>query len=309
MSQLESSSNKSTTVRALFAGLQVVSPALAAQLAAAAMFRTQRGRAEEWERKLIATGVELSVEGPTGRIAARRWGEVGPLILLVHGWNGRGSQLGGFVAPLVATGHQVVAFDAPGHGRSDGLRSSLLEFANAFDAVLDAVRPFFQPLRGVVAHSMGGAAVTYALSRAQARGRAVSEPGADEPRLVFIAPPVDVRDFVDTVSSQLGLSPRTQTRLEGLLERRIGQRLEDLHAVKLAGSMRQPLLIVHDERDRAVPFACGKRLAEAWPGAALHATRGLGHSRILRNENVIWAATGFLIGSSSYAQRGPRALS
>jgi pimeloyl-ACP methyl ester carboxylesterase len=299
MSRLESAPSKSTTVRSLFAGLQVISPALAAQLAVAAMFRTQRGRADAWERELLETGVEVSVDGPSGKIAARRWGEVGPLILLVHGWNGRGSQLGAFIAPLVATGHRVVAFDAPGHGRSDGSRSSLLEFANAFDSVVDAVRPFFQPLRGVVAHSMGGAAVTYALSRAQARGRAVSEPGADEPRLVFIAPPTDVRDFVDTVSNQLGLSPQTQARLEGLLERRIGQRLEDLHAIKLASSMRQPLLVVHDERDRAVPFACGKSLAEAWPGAALHATRGLGHSRILRDEQVISAATGFITGSRS----------
>jgi pimeloyl-ACP methyl ester carboxylesterase len=290
---------KSTTVRSIFAGLQVISPALAAQFAAKAMFRTQRTRVADWERELLESGVELRVDGPTGDIAARRWGEVGPLVLLVHGWNGRGSQLGAFVAPLVATGHQVVAFDAPGHGLSDGSRSSLLEFANAFDAVLDAVRPFFQPLRGVVAHSMGGAAVTYALSRAQERGRAVSEPGAEEPRLVFIAPPIDVRDFVDTVSSQLGLLPHTQARLEGLLERRIGQRLEDLHALKLAGSMRQPLLVVHDERDRAVPFTCGASLAAAWPGATLRATQGLGHSRILRDAEVISAATGFIRGGRS----------
>jgi pimeloyl-ACP methyl ester carboxylesterase len=296
MSQLDSAV-KSTTVRSLFAGLQLISPALAAKLAAAAMFRTQRSRVADWERELLESGMELRVEGPSGSIAARRWGEVGPLVLLVHGWNGRGSQLGSFVAPLVATGHQVVAFDAPGHGRSDGSRSSLLEFANAFDAVLDTVRPFFQPLRGVVAHSMGGAAVTYALSRAQARGRAVSEPGAEEPRLVFIAPPTDVRNFIDTVSGQLGLLPQTQARLEGLLERRIGQRLEDLHALKLAGSMRHPLLIVHDERDRAVPFTCGQSLAAAWPGAELYPTRGLGHSRILRDANVISAATGFISGS------------
>ena len=107
------------------------------------------------------------------------------------------------------------------------------------------------------------------------------------------------RDFVDTISSQLGLLPRTQQRLESLLERRIGQRLEDLHALKLAGSMRQPLLVVHDERDRAVPFECGASLAAAWPGAELYATQGLGHSRILRDERVISAVTGFISGSRS----------
>lgn len=293
MSQLDFS-DKSTTVRSLFSGLQALSPALAAKLAAASMFKTQRRSADGWEHEIIEQAEELGIEGPSGHISARRWGEPGPLVLLVHGWNGRGTQLGAFVGPLLEHGYQVVSFDAPGHGRSDGSRSSLLEFANAFDAVLDAVRPFFQPLHGVVAHSMGGAAVTFALSRAQARGRAAGEPGASEPRLVFIAPPIDLRDFVDTVSQQLGLLPPTQTRLQGLVERRIGERLEDLHALKLAGSMTQPLLVVHDEQDRAVPFVCGASLAEAWPGAELRATRGLGHSRILRDPEVVSAVTDFI---------------
>jgi pimeloyl-ACP methyl ester carboxylesterase len=293
MSQLDFS-DKSTTVRSIFSGLQALSPGLAAQLAAAAMFKTQRRRAEGWEQELLERAEQLSIEGPSGRIAARRWGDAGPLVLLVHGWNGRGGQLGAFVEPLRQQGYQVVAFDAPGHGHSDGSRSSLLEFANAFDAVLDAVRPFFQPLHGVVAHSMGGAAVTFALSRAQARGRDAGEPGVLEPRLVFIAPPIDLRDFVDTVSQQFGLLPSTQARLQGLVERRIGKRLEDLHALKLAGSMPQPLLVVHDEQDRAVPFACGASLAQAWPGAELRATRGLGHSRILRDPQVVSAVTDFI---------------
>ena len=293
MSQLDFS-DKSTTVRSIFSGLQALSPGLAAQLAAAAMFKTQRRRADGWEQALLDRAEELSIDGPSGQIAACRWGDAGPLVLLVHGWNGRGGQLGAFVEPLRQQGYQVVAFDAPGHGRSDGSRSSLLEFANAFDAVLDAVRPFFQPLHGVVAHSMGGAAVTFALSRAQARGRDGGEPGTLEPRLVFIAPPIDLRDFVDTVSEQFGLLPSTQARLQGLVERRIGERLEDLHALKLAGAMPQPLLVVHDEQDRAVPFACGASLAQAWPGAELRATRGLGHSRILRDPQVVSAVTDFI---------------
>jgi pimeloyl-ACP methyl ester carboxylesterase len=292
MSQL-SLPDKSTTVRSLFSGFQQLFPSLAASFAVSTMFRTQRGRVADWEKRRLDDAETLQLEGPSGTIVARRWGAAGPLVLLVHGWNGRGTQLGEFVAPLVASGHQVVAFDAPGHGESSGSRSSMIEFANAFDAVLDAMRPFFQPLRGVIAHSMGGPAVTFALSRARARGRALHE-AAQEPRLVFIAPPTDVRDFVDTVSSQLGLLPVTQARLEGLLERRIGMRLDELHAVKLAQHMRQPLLVVHDQSDRAVPFASGQSLASAWPGSMLHATHGLGHSRILRDSAVISAATDFI---------------
>src|SRR5262249_24762467 len=41
-----------------------------------------------------------------------------PAVLLVHGWGGRGVQMGAFVEPLRARGYRVVWFDQPGHGAS-----------------------------------------------------------------------------------------------------------------------------------------------------------------------------------------------
>jgi pimeloyl-ACP methyl ester carboxylesterase len=286
-------SQHNTTVRSVFSGLQAVSPTLAAQLAARAMFRTHRKPRAEWEQRIAERAEHLTVDGPSGDIAVQRWGQ-GRLVVLVHGWNGRGSQLGEFVEPLVDAGFQVVAFDAPGHGASDGSSSSLVHFANAFDAVVDALRPFFQPIHGVVAHSMGGAAVMFALTRAEERARAATERGAETPRLVFIAPPIDLHDFVSTVSSELGLSQATEQVLNSLVEQRIGHRMADLHALRHAEKMRAPLLVMHDEQDRAVPLACGESLVQAWPGAELRKTNGLGHNRILRDPQAIASAVAFL---------------
>jgi len=285
---------KRTTVRSIFSGLQAFSPLLAAELAAVAMFRTTRRRADSWETDVSARAERLWVEGLTGRIAVQRWGQ-GPLVVLAHGWNGRATQLAGFVEPLVDAGYQVVAFDAPGHGDSVGNTSSMLEFARAFDEVVDSVRPFFQPLAGVIAHSMGGAAVTLALSRA-CRGTQSAESTIGAPRLVFIAPPIDVRDFVVTVSSELGLSEPARLALERVVEKRTGERIDDLHAVPLARGMTAPLLVIHDEQDRAVPVECGAMLADAWPGAELTRTQGLGHNRILRDPQAIARAVAFVRG-------------
>jgi pimeloyl-ACP methyl ester carboxylesterase len=297
MSRLDLSRN-STTVRSIFSGLQAFSPNLAAELAAVAMFRTTRRRPSEFEVELRARGESVRIESPHGELAALRWGR-GPLVVLVHGWDGRGTQLGAFVEPLVEAGYQVVAFDAPGHGGSAGNTSSMVRFADAFDAVVDAAKPFFQPLSAVIAHSMGGAAVTYALSRARGRQAHGVEPGVGSPRLAFIAPPIDVRDFVATVSGELGLSERTRGALESALERRVGLRIQELHAVRLAKTMTCPLLVVHDEQDRAVPIECGEELASAWPGARLQKTNGLGHNRILRDPATIAAVVGFVKGATS----------
>src|SRR3954471_12912224 len=91
------------------------------------LFTTPRRHARpDRERAVLATARELTIDvtlraprwnGAHTTVAAWKWGQ-GPTVLLVHGWEGRGSQLGSFVEPLVAAGLSVVAFDAPGHGDS-----------------------------------------------------------------------------------------------------------------------------------------------------------------------------------------------
>jgi pimeloyl-ACP methyl ester carboxylesterase len=55
-----------------------------------------------------------------------------------------------------------------------------------------------------------------------------------------------------------------------------------------------PALIIHDDRDRDIPWEDGMAVADAWPGAKFKLTHGLGHRRILRDAAVISAATEFI---------------
>lgn len=319
--------------QAALLGLDALAPSLAARVATRMMFRTRRRGMEPWERGAAPHGERLLLEGPHGTLATYRWGQRGPLVLLMHGWNGRASQLGAFVAPLVGAGFQVVAFDAPGHGASAGSRSSIVEFADAFECVLDAVRPFFQPLHGVIAHSMGGSAVTFALARASVREQrseapsglgvvdGAQHPGSagpvaegrrgdrafERPRLVFIAPPIDLRDMTAGFTSALGLGDATLAAIDSLVERQLGARLDELHALRLAAEMRSPLLVLHDEADRAVPIENGRRLVAAWPSAELCVTRGLGHSRILRDETAVRRGVDFIRAQSAQDRLGKSA--
>jgi len=65
MSRLDLSKNR-TTVRSIFSGLQAVSPAMAAQLAAISMFRTSRGRADAFEASISARAEHLRLEAWSG---------------------------------------------------------------------------------------------------------------------------------------------------------------------------------------------------------------------------------------------------
>jgi pimeloyl-ACP methyl ester carboxylesterase len=240
------------------------------------------------ERDILLTGhpfsVELTLRSPKWKAARRelaawRWGQ-GPTVLLVHGWEGRGSQLGALIEPLVDAGMSVVTFDAPAHGDSDGRQLYLTDMADAISAVVAHTGP----IHGLVAHSFGAAAALLAYHR----------DGIDAPRNVFIAPNVLIDDAVFRFTQFFELTGTERLALEDRLGRDSGIAPSLLALDRLVGDRDSALLVVHDDGDRDVPPIHGRRLAANWAGAKLIATDGLGHRRILRDPGVVAAAVELL---------------
>jgi pimeloyl-ACP methyl ester carboxylesterase len=64
------------------------------------------------ERALLAEAECSFVSYGAEQLAVWSWGS-GPAVLMVHGWEGRGSQFHSFMPPLSASGFRVVAMDCP----------------------------------------------------------------------------------------------------------------------------------------------------------------------------------------------------
>lgn len=284
--------NKSTTVRserglrwarAGLRGIRAVSPALGAELALRIFTTPRRFPRPAREVDILAAGQRFEVEaalsapharGAKRRLAAWRWGQ-GPAVLLVHGWEGRGGQLGAFVQPLVDAGMSVVAFDAPGHGDSSGRRLFLPDLA---DAIAQVAR-HTPELHAIVAHSFGAAGVMLA-HRLH---------GLDASRNVFVAPNGVVHHAISRFHAMAGHDDAAIATFTAALEAASGVQLPSLDVAALARGRDAGLLVIHDDGDSDIPIAEGRQLAELWSGARFLATTGLGHRRILRDAQVIRA--------------------
>ncbi len=279
---------KSTNVRLLAVPLlrrvASLSPSLGARLLERIFLSPRRHPAPERERAWLETSERTFFESRGRRLAAWSWGSTGPAVLLVHGWEGRGAQLGAFVGPLLSKGFRVVTYDGPGHGISDGNRSSLIEMGAA---VLDAARKL-GPFHGAVAHSAGAAATTLAL-----------RDGASIARMVYVAPPADLGEFLGRVAAALGLPEEVLPVARRRIAERFEFRWEAIAHFHLAQSMSAPLLVIHDSDDREIEVDNGVRLASLWRGSRLEVTSGLGHRRILREERVVFRAVGFLAANAA----------
>jgi pimeloyl-ACP methyl ester carboxylesterase len=276
--------DKSTNVRANnsapiwlrsgFAGASRIAPGLTSALAARLFRTTRRSSPRPGEREVLTDAQGSRIAG----MQVWSWGE-GPIVLLVHGWNGRSTQLGSLISPLVARGYRVVAFDALGHGDSDGTQSSLPEFANCIRQVADELGEIY----AIVAHSLGGAATMFALAY-----------GLKAERAVFISPPADPREFLKVFGAALGINDDVRARVKHRLERRLGVPMEEMLAQAIAPRMQIPLMVIHDRDDKEVPFSVGRSIACQWPDAELTVTEGLGHQRILGDPSVTDAAVRFV---------------
>lgn len=258
-------------------------PEVGARAALRLFLTPYRFRRPRWESQILDDARRVDLDTGRHRVALWLWGEESqPRVLLVHGWAGRGSQLGQLVAPLRAAGFSVATYDAPGHGASSGQTSSFPEM----EAALHAVVAYLGGVHAVIAHSAGAPVVAAAL-----RER------LGIPRLAFIAPGVHPGHFLETFGQYLELPAPLVAAMGQALERKFAISLDDYDAVRnarLLGAKSPPLLIAHDDHDRDLPREAAEELAAAWPGARLLRTVGLGHRRILRDSVLIQAIVHFV---------------
>ncbi len=253
-------------VGACLNGLAVVAPRWAGMLSFYLFGLPKRDTPKEQEAEFLATA-DLKFLHINGRkIALYRWGADGPVALLAHGWE---SQAGRWrkLAPLLAqAGFQVLAVDAPAHGRSQGRHFTMLKYAD----VLAAVARQFGPVELMIGHSVGGAAVIWTMGLLQ--------PDERPRRAVVLAAFSELQTIMDDAQRFIGASARLMRAVDAYIVERTGADIKHYSLNRIAGTLGAvDALLMHDRADRVTPFHESERLHAAWPGSQFIPTKGMGH--------------------------------
>jgi len=221
-------------------------------------------------------------------IATWRWGaHDAPLVILAHGWGGYAAQMRAFVYPLLSAGYQVIAYDQPAHGVSEGKLTGLPDFAD----LLTDLSWHHGGAYAFVGHSLGAAAGALTLAAKRVRFE----------KVVLVSPPADLVGYSRRFARWHWMPEAIRRAMQSAIEERYGVLWENLEVAHLAPRLQAPALVIHDRDDRHVPWTQGAHIARLWPGARLMSTDGLGHGRILHDELVTRAAADFISGRSSVA--------
>lgn len=275
----------STNVR--FSAVRWLAPELAGAIAERLFLTPPRPRYAGQSALDFIDARSRLIEHKGRAIAAWQWGSNdAPAVMLAHGWGGNAAQMRGFVYPLLAAGFRVIAYDQPAHGVSGGKLTGLPDFAEVFAELAW----HHGGVKAVIAHSLGAAGAALAHAR-----------GLPLESIVLVAPPADIVGFSRRFARWHWIPEGIRRSMQAAIEERYGVTWDELDVARLVPRLRARALVIHDRDDRIVPWTQGARVAGLWPNARFFSTDGLGHGRILADEDVVRAAAKFISGRSQVA--------
>ena len=269
-------------VRWFFPKVEKVAPSLAHRYFIKIFFTPLRYPIPDKEKVVAQRADQFTIEVLEKKIQCYSWG-TGPAVLLVHGWAGRATQFRKFIDALTASGYRAVGFDGPAHGRSEGKQTSIVEF----EAVLKKIYETVGEPQAIVAHSFGGGAVLFAAMN-----------GLPVRKLINIASPTIGDEIINTYLKAINGSPATGVFFKSYIMNRYGKSFDEFTSLHFIRNLKQEinLLLVHDENDKEVILRHAQELKKVYPDARLLVTQGLGHTRILKDDEVIRNCVTFISG-------------
>ncbi len=205
-------------------------------------------------------------------IKTYEWGNGDKKILLVHGWQSHSYRWKKYVEQLSKEEYTIIAFDAPGHGQSDG---------NQFHVPLNAflIANLATKYRGfdtVIAHSIGSMSALYAMKYYSLE---------NVQNFISLASPSKAAEFFKFYTQALNLNSQSISNITNIFQMEVRHQLADINLTAFAKDLTVPGLIIHDKNDPETPYENALELKKSWSNSTLITTEGLGHN--LKSEEVV----------------------
>lgn len=201
-------------------------------------------------------------------------------VLLVHGWSGRSTQLFAFADKLLENGYMVISFDGPAHGKSTGRTTMMTEFLKT----IEKINTSFGPFEAAIGHSFGATSLYNAAATF-----------LDIKTFIAIGSGDRISDIISNFAKNLYLKEKSAKKIQLGLEKKWMIHIDDFSSSSVAKKIKIPVLVVHDIIDGDVPVSCAYRIRQNLEKGSLFITNGLGHTKILRNNEVINKSIKFIL--------------
>lgn len=216
-------------------------------------------------------------------IRGYRWNHpVQKKALILHGFESSVINFGKYVEPLLEKGYEVLAFDAPAHGRSTGKTINAVVYKEFVQQIWDN----YGPIDSFLTHSFGGLALCLALEEI---------PHSASTRIVLIAPAAETKTAIDHFFRLLKLDKSVRKEFENIIAEIGGQPPEWYSVSRIAPKIKGQVLFLQDKDDPMTPLSDVKPIMDKnYSNFHFVISEGLGHRKIYRDEQSLRRIIEFL---------------
>ncbi|MBO3098488.1 alpha/beta hydrolase [Gelidibacter pelagius] len=229
------------------------------------LFTTPRaGRINEEQSDFLHTAYQEELKYEHYPIMTYRWLGKKQTILLTHGWESNSARWKKLILELKKKGFNVIALDAPAHGKSGGRAFDAMLYAEFINVVAKRFSPDI-----LIGHSIGGMASAFFQHKYQ----------FDKlKKIILLGAPSEFQDVMKRYTDMLGYNHRIVSQLEETIIKRFGSPSDTLSTAKFLATIKSEGLIIHDQDDRIIPYNDALLIKNSFKNSQLITTKGLGHS-------------------------------
>jgi pimeloyl-ACP methyl ester carboxylesterase len=204
-------------------------------------------------------------------------------VLLLHGFSSTCHKFDKYAISLSKKGYEVLAFDAPAHGASEGKTVNAVEYSE----MIQHANALYGPFDSYIAHSFGGIAICLALEQM---------PHTHQSKLVLIAPATETTSAIDGALHFLGIkSKRIRNSMDDIIYAKSGNKTEWYSIRRAIKNIQASVFWIHDEDDHITPLADALRVKDDnHAHVQFLITKTLGHQRIYKDNEVKNSILNFL---------------
>ncbi len=244
--------------------LSYVSKPYAAEKAMYLFTKPRAGKINEEQSDFLHTAYQEELKYDKYPIMTYRWLGTKQTILLTHGWESNSARWKKLIIALKNKGFNVVALDAPAHGRSGSSVFNAILYAEFINVAANRFSPDI-----IIGHSVGGMASAYFQHKYQF---------TQLKKIILLGSPSEFQDVFKRYTDMLGYNQRMVSQLQHTILERYGSPADTFSTAKFLATIQSEGLIIHDEDDRIIPYNDALLLKDSFKNSQLITTKGLGHS-------------------------------
>jgi len=243
--------------------ISLISPNYATNKALKLFASPRKGRYSKDQISVIDSALFEEIGYEDLDIATYRWVGKGKTILLAHGWESNTSRWDYILKDLKAQNYNIVALDAPAHGRSSGKQFNAVLYSEFINIVAKRFKP-----EVLIGHSVGGMANVFCMYKHQL---------PFVKNIVLLGAPAHFTGVFSRYKTMMGFNNRISKGLDSIVLERFGKPVDYFSAANFVETIEAEGLIIHDENDRIIPYEDALLFANRYKNSELISTKGFGH--------------------------------